>query len=80
MFGKDGGTQWAQAHMEGTPAAGQLTAVSCASAAACTAVSAYNALIEPLPEAGMMPVDSLIASELYSLRPNVAQTVNGGKT
>ena len=80
MFSNDGGARWAQGHMEGTPAAGLLSAVSCASAVDCTAVSAYNALIAPLPEAGTTPVDSLIASELYSLRPNVADTVNGGKT
>jgi hypothetical protein len=81
MFSYDGGARWARAYMEGTPAAGLLTALSCASATDCTAVSAYNALIAPLPPPGTTPVGSSSgASELNSLRPNVAGTVNGGKT
>jgi photosystem II stability/assembly factor-like uncharacterized protein len=81
MFSDDGGARWAQAQMEGTPGTGLLSAVSCASATDCTAVSAYNALIAPLPAPGTTPVGSFSGpSELYSLRPNVAGTVNGGQT
>jgi hypothetical protein len=81
MFSSDGGAVWAQAHMEGKSAAGLLTALSCAGATDCTAVSAYNALIAPLPAPGPIPVGSFAGpSKLYSLRPNVADTTNGGKT
>jgi photosystem II stability/assembly factor-like uncharacterized protein len=81
MFSNDEGGRWAQAHMEGMPETGLLTALSCATATDCTAVSAYNALIAPLPAPGAPPVGSFGGPhELSSLKPNVADTVNGGKT
>jgi hypothetical protein len=78
LFSDNGGAHWARAGMEGRPAAGLLTALSCASAADCTAVSPYNALIPPL---GTPPVGSVAGpSELYALSPSIAETVDGGKT
>jgi hypothetical protein len=82
IFSNNRGGRWEQARMDGAPAPGLLTALSCANASDCTAVSAYNALIAPLLQPGATPSGPAVGPprELYTLRSNVADTVNGGKT